>query len=724
MPTSTSSPAQPYLRAAVLALACYVAGRVGLSLAFVQANASPVWPPSGVALAGLLLLGIRYWPGVYVAAVAVTLSTGASLPFAMSTAVGNVLDAAVGTWLLTRVFRVRPSLGGVRDVLRFVPLGALPGPAVSAVIGVGYLLLRGVLSWDDAARTALVWWTGNGTGVLVAAPVVLAWAATRRPLSRARALELAGAAAGAVGVTVLAFISRNPFPASQVPLTYAVFPFVTWAAMRGGQRGASAVTAAVAFAAVAASSRAVPEPGAPFAAEHSLFFLQGYLALVSMTGMVLAALTHERRTALKRERRARLGAQSAERRSAFLAEVGAALSGSLEYPDTLAQLAVLVVPRLADGCIIDELTEEGAFGRVVTRHRDPAIDRLLAETRRLYPPPSNPHSRVAGVLRSGRTDFLAEVDPSFTDRLAVDERHRAILDGVAIRSVMFVPLVARERTVGVLTLMRTDGGRPYSRRDVALAEEVARRAALYVDNARLYRSVRSEAAARQKVVSMVSHEVRNPLSTILLNATAVLDDAAAADGARQPLEAVVLAAEQIRHLVQDLADVTRLEAGSLPVERAAFRPCLLLREAALMLEPLATRKGLRFGSGADGDLPVVVGDRERTLQVLSNLVGNAVRHTAEGGEIALHAQAVDGVVRFCVADTGSGIAPDALGELFSPLWSGQVPARGMGLPLSRAIVEAQGGRLWAESTPGEGSRFYFTLPVKGTGDRGRGTGES
>jgi signal transduction histidine kinase len=468
----------------------------------------------------------------------------------------------------------------------------------------------------------------------------------------------------------------------------------------------------VAFTAVAAASRALEDAGSPLAAQDALLFLQGYLALVSMTGMVLAALTHERRSALKRERRARRNAQSAERRQAFLAEVGTALSGSLEYPETLAKLASLAVPRLADGCIIDELTDDGAFGRVVTLHRDLAIDRLLAETRRLYPPPSNPNSRVAGVMRSGRTDFLPQVDPSFTERLAVDDQHRGILAGLAIRSVMFVPLVARERCVGVLTLMRNASTPPYTPADVALAEDVAARAALYVDNARLYRSVRSEAAARQKVVSMVSHEVRNPLSTILLNASALLDDGAR-DDERQPLEAVVLAAEQINHLVQDLADVTRLEAGSLPVERAAFRPCLLLREAAMLLEPLAARKGLRFGSRTDGELPQVVGDRDRTLQVLGNLVGNAVRYTPAGGEIEMRAEAVDGVVRFCVADTGSGIVPEALGALFTPLWSGEVAARGMGLPLSRAIVEAQGGRLWAESTPGAGSRFFFTLPVEG-----------
>jgi len=197
----------------------------------------------------------------------------------------------------------------------------------------------------------------------------------------------------------------------------------------------------------------------------------------------------------------------------------------------------------------------------------------------------------------------------------------------------------------------------------------------------------------------------------LLNATAVLEDGAGSGPARPPLEAVVLAAEQIRHLVQDLADVTRLEAGSLPVERAVFRPCPVLREAALLLEPLAARSRVRFEARIPGDLPEVIGDRDRTLQVLGNLVGNAVRHTGAHGSIVVEAEPVDGAVRFCVADTGEGIEPAALAGLFTPLWSGDVPARGMGLPLSRAIVEAQGGRLWAESEPGKGSRFFFTVPI-------------
>ncbi|HET7462393.1 MAG TPA: MASE1 domain-containing protein [Longimicrobium sp.] len=713
MPSSTAAISRALLRATLLALAYFVAGRVGLSLAFVQANASPVWPPSGVAVAGLLLMGMRFWPAVYVAAVAVTLTTGVPLPYAMLAGVGNVLDALIGAWLLGRVRRVRLSLAGVRDVLRFVPLAAVPGPAASALLGVGGLLLWGMLPWQRAPATALVWWTGNGTGVLVAAPLILAWGAARRPLSRGQVLELAAAVAGAVLVTLAAFGGTRAWYGASVPLSYAVFPFVTWAAMRTGLRGASTVTAAVAFAGVARAAHVVDNPLLATDAQQALLFVQAYLALVAVTGLVLAALTHERRRALWRERRARRNAQVAERRSAFLAEVGAALSGSLDHRETLARLATLVVPRLADGCIIDEVDDDGRFGRVITLHRNAAIDRLLEETRRLYPPTENPGSRVAGVIASGRTDRVERVTPEFERALAVDERHLDILHRLQLGSMVFVPLVARERTVGVLTLMRTSAGRAYTRGDVALAEEVARRAALYVDNARLFRGLQNEAAARQKVVSMVSHEVRNPLSTILLNATAVLDDGAGSGPARPPLEAVVLAAEQIRHLVQDLADVTRLEAGSLPVERAVFRPCLVLREAAMLLEPLAARGRIRFEARVPDGLPPVVGDRDRTLQVLGNLVGNAVRHTEADGSILVAAERVDGAVCFSVADTGEGIEPEALAGLFTPLWSGDVPARGMGLPLSRAIVEAQGGRIWAESERGKGSRFYFTVPVQG-----------
>jgi len=724
LPQSTPVPlSRALLRASLLALAYFVAGRVGLSLAFVQANASPVWPPSGVAVAALLLFGMRYWPAVYVAAVAVTLSTGVPWGYALFAGVGNVLDAIVGAWLLGRFRRVRPSLSGVRDVLRFVPLGALPGPAASAAFGVGGLILWRMLPWERAPATALVWATGNGTGVLVAAPLILAWAAARRPMPRRQALELACAVAGAVAVTLIAFHGTGRWYGASVPLSYAVFPFVTWAAMRAGLRGASTVTAAVAFAGVARAARVVDSPLAPLDAEQALLFVQGYLALVSVTGLVLAALTHERRHALRRERRARRNAQAAERRSAFLAEMGPALNGSLDHEETLTRLAALVVPRLADGCVIDEVADDGTFGRMVTLHRDPAIDAMVAETWRKYPPNANPNSRVARVIADGRTELVERVTREFTDRLAMDAHHQRFLERLALSSVLFVPLVARGRTVGVLTLMRT-GGRTYGPRDVALAEEVARRAALYVDNARLYRSVRSEAAARQKVVSMVSHEVRNPLSTILLNATAVLDDGAGNGAARPPLEAVVLAAEQISRLVRDLADVTRLEAGSLPVERAVFRPSLVLREAALLLEPLVARSGVRFTARVADELPAVVGDRERTLQVLGNLVGNAVRHTPAGGCIALDAEAVDGTVRFTVTDDGDGIAPEALAELFTPLWSGEVAARGMGLPLSRAIVEAQGGRMWAESEPGAGSRFFFTVPLHGDANgAGRREGE-
>lgn len=711
-------PALAYLtRTALLAAAYLAAYACGTLAAPSYANETAVWPAGGVALAGLVVLGWRHWLGVALGAFAATVLYGVAPPAAAALALSRALGWAACAWAVCSLARFRRSFPRARDVLALALLGAAPGALAATGAAVGIRVWMGSLPLDAAPGAVLRWAGGSITGALVVAPFLIAWSARPRPRPPGSAPELVVLLACGAVLSAVVF-APNPGNEAEFPLAYAIFPLVAWAALRLGARGAASLAVVVAAVAVARVAGGIPTTFHRASALHAMLFLQAYLSLVSVSGLLLAALTGERRMALERERRARRAAEAAERRQAFLGEVGTVLSGSLDYPETLAGLARVCVPRLGDGCILDEVREDGTFGLVATLHRDPAVGALLEETRLAYPPGANPNSRVAAVARSGRAERVADAGAAegFAAALAVDPNHEAMLRAVQFRSVIFVPMVARERVVGVLTVLRTGpDGSPYTAADLRLAQEVARRAALYLDNARLYRSVRTEAAVRQRVISMVAHEVRSPLATILLNAGAVLDGVipvpASASAPRHPLRAITVAADQIARLVQDLTDVTRLEAGSLPVERATFSPSVLLRETMLLLEPLATERSLGLEHRAPPTLPLVVGDRERTLQVLSNLVGNAVRAVPAGGTVTVEAAADDREVRFCVADTGPGIDAPVLRELLGPLWTVEHRPRGMGLPLSRAIVEAQGGRMWAESEPGAGSRFYFTLPV-------------
>lgn len=699
------------LRTGLVAAAYYGAARLGLSMALVQENVSPVWPPSGIAVAAVAVWGARVLPGVAVASLAVVVgTTGLSLPLALLIVAGNVAEAWIGGTLATRLARARRASARLRDVVLFVGVAML-GALVSATVG--------ALALSTTQTSALpvdvwsVWWLGNTAGILTVGAALLTWTRRRDPVVRpGYRREFAVFVAVLVPACVLALGDTSGARPSY-PLWYLVFPFLIWASVRLGARGATAMAVIVSAITVWSTLRGMgPFGGA--ATEQRLYSLQAFVGLVAVSGLVLAALTAERERALALERRARRRAEAAERRSLLLAEVGAALGGSLDFRETLHNVARLSLEHLCDGCIIDEVQGPSRrFDSVVILHRDPERTQVLTELRRLYPPVDNPRSATARALHTGIAIRL-DITDSYLRHLASTPDHLERLRAVGAHSSILLPLIARGRTLGVLTLMRSRSSPAYTQADLRLATEVGRRAATYVDNARLHEALQEESRARERVVSLVAHEVRNPLSTILLSATAVQEQPGA-----DPLgwsHAVVVAAEQIEHLVQDLADITRLEAGRLGIERHPMSPAGLLAEAALMLEPIARKHGLRLATAAAAGLPTVVGSRDRTLQVFSNLVGNAVRFTPSGGTVTLAAELHGEEVRFAVADTGRGIPGDRLLHLFTPYW--QVPAlsrtmEGLGLPLSRAIVEAQGGRIWAESEPGRGTRFSFTLPSTG-----------
>lgn len=222
-------------------------------------------------------------------------------------------------------------------------------------------------------------------------------------------------------------------------------------------------------------------------------------------------------------------------------------------------------------------------------------------------------------------------------------------------------------------------------------------------------------AEREKFLEVISHDLRNPLSTVLLSASAALQ-------ARLPLEhreyvhgqlgRVTLAAEQMSRLINDLSDAASLESGHFTLDRRAHLPAFLLREAAEVLGPLAEDRGVRLAV-EPCDAPPVTADAGRVLQVLSNLVGNAIRFSPQRGVVTLRADAVAEGVRFSVSDTGPGIAEEHLPHLFDRYWQARRTPRGgagLGLAIAKGIVEAHGGRIRVESAPGEGATFHFTLP--------------
>jgi signal transduction histidine kinase len=246
-----------------------------------------------------------------------------------------------------------------------------------------------------------------------------------------------------------------------------------------------------------------------------------------------------------------------------------------------------------------------------------------------------------------------------------------------------------------------------------MATELARRAALLIDNARLYTQARSAIRARDDMIAIVSHDLRDPLQTITA-AAATLRFESKDDDTAESVKRISLASTQMRRLVQDLLDLSRIDAGQLSIRQDRISLLALVNEAHTLFQPQAEAKGVRLECSVAEDLPPVAGDRHRLLQVLQNLIGNALKFVPPGGAVTVSAEWQGDVIRVNVADTGAGIASDDLTKVFDRFWradrrdGGGV---GLGLTVAKGIVEAHGGRIGAQSQLGAGSSFYFTLPV-------------
>jgi signal transduction histidine kinase/CheY-like chemotaxis protein len=391
----------------------------------------------------------------------------------------------------------------------------------------------------------------------------------------------------------------------------------------------------------------------------------------------------------------------------FLAEASVVLSASLDYPTTLRKLVGLIVPGLADWCAVDVLERDGSVQRLEAMHVDPAKGPVVGELWRRQPlQPGAPG--IARVLHEGRSELIPDV------AALADAETLGSLPELGTSSFLAVPLVAHGGTFGAISLGRSGASLPFGAGDLVLVEDLGRRAALALDNARLYREARQAVRARDQVLAVVSHDLKNPLNTIALSVGLLQNPALPEDWRAEQLTIVNRSVDRMRHLIADLLDLARVEAGGLSVEPVKHEAVELVDEALDLHRPLARERHVLLERHMAEDLPPVRADRERILQVFSNLIGNALKFTAAGGRIWVDLRAAEAEVQFSVMDTGSGIAEEDLPHLFDPYWQGKRGRRegaGLGLAITRGIVSAHGGRLWVESRPGEGSRFHFTLPA-------------
>lgn len=411
----------------------------------------------------------------------------------------------------------------------------------------------------------------------------------------------------------------------------------------------------------------------------------------------------------------------------FLAEASQELSSSLDYEQTLQHVARLAVPAFADYCMVD-LLEEGKIRSVAHAHVDSAKDALLVDKRRRFPLRIEQHHPVIEVLRTGKAILRPRLQEEAVVAMAQSPEHLAILRQLVTHSLIVVPLKARENTLGTMTFAtgQAESGRPYDESDLVWATEVAQRAALALDNARLFREAHEarEAAEMsrtrlavinddlQQFTFATSHDLREPLRTINIY-TQLLQRRNSGKLDEQSVEFlnfILAGASQMERLINALLEYSK--AGEVTNEPLAD----VELEAVLASTLASLHRTIREAGGAvsHDPLPRLCGSELQFGQLFQNLISNAVKYRRdESPKVHISARSMEGVWLFAVSDNGQGIPPDQYSNIFAVftrLHGQDYPGTGIGLATCRKIVERYGGRIWVESEVGKGSTFFFTLP--------------
>jgi PAS domain S-box-containing protein len=496
--------------------------------------------------------------------------------------------------------------------------------------------------------------------------------------------------------------------------------------------------------------------GIPFYAQMESIFVKdspvGPACRTVISDITLRKQTEEERAQLfEREQIARAEAERMAWRFTFLAEASETLAASLDYEITLPRVAHLTIPYLADGCVVDILQKNQTIRRVAVAAADRSKEALGWDLMRRYPPqPGGPHPLLQ-VLQTGKSIILSEISDSLLESVAQNAEHLQIARSLRLKSAIMVPLLARGRSLGVLSLLTAESNRRYEEEDLVLAEDLARRIATAVDNANLYQAAQQEIAerkraeeaiqkmnlilqeknlrieeasrARNRFFSYMSHELKTPVNSIS-GFTYLFRNGAY--GALTPKQAAAINrihtnARDLIHLINNILDLARLESGKKNLQVTEVNLRELVEKVLISFEPMLHEKGLRMYREIDPGFP------ERFLtypmqvrSILTNLLSNAVKFT-ERGEVRLRLgrRVEQKEVLLEVADTGVGIDPGHLERIFEE-YEQRVTARevegryaegtGLGLAIVKRMVAALGGRIEMASTPGQGTAFAIFLP--------------
>lgn len=421
--------------------------------------------------------------------------------------------------------------------------------------------------------------------------------------------------------------------------------------------------------------------------------------------------------AFTRDRAARTAAENQERRSTFLAEASRLLADMLDYRTTLLQVARLAVPTLADWCLVD-LIETSNNDHSIIAACDPAKEAVLTELKQRYPGFAYANSLAQKALKTQMPELISEVSDKVLQSLAQDDEHFSLLRQLNLQSYLVVPLTARGRTSGTMAFASARPDYRYTYADLEMAQALAQRAAIAIDNARLYQEAQEANRLKDEFLAIVSHELRTPLNSILGWAQILCNHQLEPAKITKALETIERNARLQNKLINDILDISRIIQHQLRLEMQPVDLVPMIQAVIQDMQLMAQAKSIQLTAQLAAGVGQVLGDRERLQQIVWNLLSNAVKFTPDQGQVTVRVEAVGQFMQLTVIDTGQGISAEFLPHVFDRFRQADSSKTrtqgglGLGLAIVRHLVEMHNGTVQVSSDgEGRGATFTVQLPI-------------
>jgi PAS domain S-box-containing protein len=675
----------------IVAVVYFLGAELGLSLTSLHENVTPVWPPTGIAIASLLIFGRRVWPGVFLGALAANLPTSLPVAFTFGIATGNTLEALAAWFFLSRSRRWRNSFDSVGKVLTFVVYAAVLATLVSATIGSVSVYL-GTPREEDFFSLWLTWWMGDGFGALIVAPFILSWASSRK-IDRRDMPEIASLFVLLIIVVLIVFGGWFPGPIKTYPLAYLSLPCLLWAALRFDQR---IVTSAIVLMAGVAVWGLKHKYG-PFVGSSdnvSLLLLIPFVGTTSLMTLLVAAVTSERTSA--EAEKWRLGSELARHRRRvedIVQHVPGIVWEAWGNPGDGNQRVDFVSSHIEKmlGYTTEEWLSRPYFWRSVVHPEDE--ERVAAE--------------VAAIFASGKGG---------TSRFRLTHK-----DG-------------HEVWVESQSIVVCDESGPVGMRGVTMDITAAvkaenERAELLERESRARQQAEEASRLKEEFLATVSHELRTPLNAVVgwsrLLRSGQLDE----DGFAHAVEVIERNAAAQRQIIEDLLDVSRIITGKLRINTQPVDLLLIIHAAIDAVRPAAEAKEIRISTHIDAPDAIVRADSERLQQVLWNLLANAVKFTPAGGVVDVYLEQHGSLAEMRIEDSGPGVPAEFLPRIFERFSQADGSSTrkhgglGLGLAIVRHLVELHGGTVSAANREAGGAVITVRLPNVGEFSRSGATAQ-